>query len=178
MGSLRKPPTEIQRSRSFGSPQRKTYIVGYCQRCLNKRGEQKHFYLDYQWCIGCKNCTGCSLGSPGDSGSPVVQQKEGIETAVGIMRGGKTEFPWSCGIYSPVFAVKLSVFRNWMIRKMKEREKRHTNERAQNNMTAAFFITRRFRWKLNASEILCSYKTAMTFNKLQINAVRVFCVYF
>ena len=107
----------------------KLYIVGYCQRCLDKRGEQNYSNDDdYHFCIGGKNCTGCSLSSPRDSDSPVVQQIEGIETVVGIMKAGKTEFPRSCGIYFPEFAVKLSVFRNWMIRKMKELEKRHANK--------------------------------------------------
>jgi len=135
----------------------KLYTVdsGYCRRCLNKRGEQTHFYDGYHLCIGCKNCTGCSLGTQGDSGSPVVQQIGGTETVVGLMRGGGTEYPKKCGIYHPGFAVKLSVHRNWMNRKIKEREKRHADERAQNNMTSAavavasvaatFFVNRRFR---------------------------------
>ena len=53
----------------------KLYIVGYCQRCLDKRGEQNYSNDDdYHFCIGGKNCTGCSLSSPRDSDSPVVQK--------------------------------------------------------------------------------------------------------
>jgi len=133
----------------------RVYIVENhnCERCLNDR-PQKMFYDDSHLCVGCKGCEGCSMGSPGDSGSPVVQQIGGVETVVGLMKGGNEQFIRRCGVDSPGFIVKLSKFRNWMDRKMKERMDKHANERVRSNMAAAvavasvaaaIFINRRFR---------------------------------
>ena len=111
---------------------------------------------NYEVCVGCKGCRDCSMLSPGDSGSPVVQQIEGKNTVVGLSKSRKQRVEGeglAVGRDYPGSMVKISVFRVWMKRKMTQREKRYGNERVQRNMAAAavasvaavFIINRMFR---------------------------------
>jgi len=110
----------------------------------------------YLVCVGCRGCRDCSMLSPGDSGSPVVQQIEGKNTVVGLSKSRKQRVEGeglAVGRDYPGSMVKISVFRVWMKRKMTQREKRYGNERVQRNMAAAavasvaavFIINRMFR---------------------------------
>jgi len=106
----------------------------------------------YLVCVGCRGCRDCSMLSPGDSGSPVVQQIGGKEIVVGLSQSMSDAF--TAGRNKPGAMVKISAFRGWMRRKMREREERYGNEGVQRNMAAAaaaasvaavFFINRMFR---------------------------------
>jgi len=131
------------------------YIINSvnCERCLNDK-PVPFFYDNFHLCYGCKGCKGCSMGSPGDSGGPVVQNIQGKEVVVGLNRGGAQRYIEECGQDSPGLAVKISVFRDWIDKKIKDQKDKEGNEQKQKSMAvavavasvaAAFFINRRFR---------------------------------
>ena len=130
-----------------------------CERCINEGNKYEIFDRNHHICIGCKGCKGCSMVSPGDSGSPVVQLIGGFEVVVGLLSSGSDHgITRECGKDKPGAAVKISAFRKWMRKKMREREERYRGEvgrreQAQRNMAAAavasvaaaYFVNRVFR---------------------------------
>ena len=68
------------------------------------------------------------MTADGDSGSPVVMNRNGSEIVVGIVQGSCTDMWDKCSPESPGMGMDLRKFRDWMDEKMQIREARFARE--------------------------------------------------
>jgi len=87
----------------------------YCKKTLNDASDPNYFNEDRHLCYGCDEGT-CSMGTLGDSGSPVVQFKNrNDEVVIGIHKGSCPEEPAKmCTSDTPGSAQDIRKIRGWI----------------------------------------------------------------